>query len=406
MTTGFALPEHFMFGASTAAHQIEGDNTTSDWWTFETMPGSPLEEPSGRACDSYRRWRDDLALIVESGLNTYRFSIEWARIEPIEREFSEVAIAHYRRLVEATVAAGIRPVLTLHHFTNPAWFTARGGWKAPDATRSFLRYVRQIKCVIDAGADAVITINEPNMVAIMSRVISGEATLDNGLGGGLPIPDPVVRDRLIETHRATADLLRDQHPGLPVGWSIANQCVQSVPGGQERAEIYRELVEDVFLRAAAGDDLIGVQSYTRTVFGPEGVVPQPGPRTLTGWEVYPEALGEAVRHTRETLPTTPVLVTENGIATGDDTQRINYTRAALTGLALAMTDGIPVLGYLHWSLLDNYEWGRWTPTFGLATVDRGASFDRTAKPSLIWLGQQSRAGIFDLDLNRTESSAS
>lgn len=393
----FPIPESFLFGASTAAHQIEGNNTTSDWWTFETMAGSPLAEASGQACDSWNRWRDDLRLIVESGLNSYRFSIEWARVEPVQGEFDQAAVEHYRQLVRATVAAGIRPVLTLHHFTHPAWFAQRGGWLAPGARSAFLRYVTRIAPVIAAGAVAVVTINEPNMVAIMSRVLHGEIDFNASSDAGLPSPDERVRDQLIETHRATVDLLRAQHPGVAVGWSVANQCVQSVVGGEERAAAYREQVEDVFLRAAEGDDLIGVQSYTRTVFGPNGVVPQDGPRTLTGWEIYPEALGLSVRHTRDVLADTPILVTENGIATRDDDERIRYTRAALTGLAAAMTDGVPVLGYLHWSLLDNYEWGHWEPTFGLASVDRARSFDRTAKPSLSWLGQQCRDRAIDIN---------
>src|SRR5699024_3131316 len=200
--------------------------------------------------------------------------------------------------------------------------------------------------------------------------------------------DATVRDVLAQAHLAVREDLHARHPGVQVGWSVANQCVQAAPGGRAGAAAYREAVEAAFLRVAAGDDFIGVQAYTRTVFGPDGFIPAEGPRTLTGWEVYPEAVGEAARHTFDVTGGVPILVTENGIATSDDAQRITYLEGALEALACAMDDGVRVQGYLHWSLLDNYEWGHWEPTFGLVAVDRAAgSFERTPKPSLAWLGE-------------------
>jgi beta-glucosidase len=160
---------------------------------------------------------------------------------------------------------------------------------------------------------------------------------------------------------------------------------------REQADTWRWLREDQFLAAAAGDDFIGVQAYTRTIIGPDG--PQPAReqagRTLTGCEFYPPALEGAVRHTAAALPATPILVTENGVATSNDDERNEYTRDALAGLRSAMADGIDVRGYLHWSLLDNYEWGSYRPTFGLVAVDRD-TFTRTVKPSGRWLGQFAR----------------
>lgn len=380
------LPAGFLIGASTAAHQIEGDNTTSDWWAYEQAHPERLQ-PSGPACDSFHRWPEDMDLMAEAGLRAYRFSVEWARIEPTDGEFSAADIDHYRQMVLGARERGLEPIITLHHFTNPAWFSAGGGWLRPDASRRFLAYLDRLGPVIEAGVQRVITINEPNMVAIMHRVLTGDARLDNGLGGGLPLPHEGVRDALVAVHHAARAFLRERHPGLRVGWSVANQAVQSIPGGEERAAVYREAIEDVWLRAAVGDDHIGVQAYTRTVFGPEGKVEPEAhvARTTTGWEYYPSALEEAIRHTATVIPGVPVLVTENGISTRDDEQRIAYTRIALQGLARCLADGIDVRGYLHWSLLDNFEWGNWEPTFGLIAVDR-KTFARTAKPSLAWLG--------------------
>lgn len=387
------VADGFLWGAATSAHQTEGQNVTADWWLLEHAPGSPMQR-SGDACDSLHRWREDMDLLAAAGLNAYRFSIEWARIEPAPGEFSQAAIDHYRRMVAGARERGIEPVVTLHHFTNPAWFFQQGGWLSADATERFSAYVQQTLQILDEGADRTVTINEPNMVAVMHRIITGEAKLDSGLGGLLPAPDEGVRDALIAAHHAARGILHAHRSDLAVGWTIANQTVQWLPAGAERGAAYREAIEDVWLRASSQDDFVGVQAYTRTIFDGNGRVPIPedARRTTTGWEFYPPALGESVRHTASILPAVPILVTENGISTTDDAERIEYTSGALAGLAACIADGIDVQGYLHWSLLDNFEWGNWGPTFGLIEVDR-ETFVRTPKPSLGWLGEVAAAGM-------------
>ena len=387
------LPDGFLIGAATAAHQIEGENTASDWWMFEQSKPERLQ-PSGRACDSFHRWGQDMDLLAGAGLQAYRFSIEWARIEPVDGEFSADAVDHYRRMVAGARERGIEPIVTVHHFTNPAWFTLGGGWLRGDAVDRFTRYLERIAPILDEGVDTAITLNEPNMVAIMHRVISGEANLETGLGGAVPLPHEGVRDALIAVHHAARDQLRAQHRGLAVGWTVANQTVQAVDGGEQRAAELSEVLDDVWLRAAADDDFVGVQAYSRMLVGPEGrIEPAPeAPRTSIGWEYYPEAVGHAIRNTVAQAPGVPVYVTENGISTRDDAQRIAYTTGALRAVGSCLADGLDVRGYLHWSLLDNFEWGRWEPTFGLIAVDRDhEEFTRTPKPSLAWLGDIARS---------------
>jgi len=176
---------------------------------------------------------------------------------------------------------------------------------------------------------------------------------------------------------------------MKTGWTVANQDVQAADAGSTaRADAWRWQREDQFLVVAADDDFIGVQAYSRNIVGKNGRV-APGPeirRTLMDWEFYPDALGHAVRHTASLLPRVPILVTENGIATRDDGDRIEYTRDALIGLHEALGDSVDVRGYLHWSLLDNYEWGTYAPTFGLVAVDR-STFIRTPKTSGRWYGE-------------------
>ncbi|MFC8694890.1 glycoside hydrolase family 1 protein [Streptomyces parvus] len=401
-----ALPEGFLMGASTSAHQVEGNNVGSDWWAAENRPGSFVAERSGDAADSFHRWPEDMDLLHELGFNAYRFSIEWARIEPERGHVSRAAVAHYRAMVRGALDRGLTPVVTLHHFTSPKWFSALGGWASPEAPALFAGYAEVATEILAAGARYVATINEPNMIALMHTVIRrlGSGAEAGGAEGGEEAgavafdasgvePDAEVTRSLIRAHRAAYDVLKAADPELRVGWTVANQVYQPEPGATEAAEAHAYPREDVFLEAAREDDWIGVQAYTRHRIGPDGPLPvEPGTETtLTGWEFYPEALGLAIRHTVAVVgPHVPVLVTENGIATDDDERRIAYTTGALASLASALRDGIDVRGYLHWSALDNYEWGSYRPTFGLIAVDP-RTFARTPKPSARWLGTLARA---------------
>lgn len=378
------FPNGFLWGASTAAHQIEGGNINSDWWQREWghLPGPAIAEPSGDAADSYHRFPQDMALLARAGLAAYRFSIEWARIEPEKGWVSRAAIDHYRRMVDTARQNGLEPVITLHHFTNPVWFAREGGWLTDASVDAFRRYVEAALPVLD-GVSLVCTINEPNMVSVLADPEVRFPSI------GLPPGVPDVTDRLVAAHRAAVELVRST--GARAGWSVATQAYQPEPRSEEIAAEYGWSREDVFLEAAKGDDWVGVQAYTRTVIGPEGPreIPDAAERTLTGWEYYPPAVGDGIRNAWNRAQA-PVYVTENGIATADDQRRIDYTTGALEAVHACIADGIDVRGYLHWSALDNYEWGSYRPTFGLIAWDR-ETFERRPKPSLAWLGDVARA---------------
>jgi beta-glucosidase len=398
MTT---FPAGFLWGAATAPLQIEGNDIASDWWARESM--MPGMEPSGDAVDSYHRYREDMELLAAAGLNAYRFGIEWARIEPRPGQFSNAELAHYRRMIETCFELGITPVVTLQHFTVPAWQAAEGGWAAPNLVERFSTYVTRATEILD-GVPWVVTINEPNMMAMMfmlqeaakrgeldgwqSPTVDGEAERER-IAANLPVPTLEHSKPLIEVHHAIRQIVRER-TDAKVGWSIANGAFTAAPGGEEKLVEVRHAYEDVYLEASRGDDFVGVQSYSSQQVGPDGLIahPEHSDNTLTGAAYRPDALGMAIRHAAETTGA-PILVTENGIATADDERRIAYTGGALAGMASAMEDGVDVRGYLHWSLLDNYEWGHWHPTFGLIAVDR-ETFVRTPKPSLAWLGDVAR----------------
>jgi beta-glucosidase len=330
-------------------------------------------------------------LAAAAGFTDYRFGIEWSRVEPADGRVSHAEVAHYRRMVEGAIERGLRPLPTLHHFTHPLWFTLSGGWSRPDAVERFLRYVDALAPVLGAGVQRVETINEPNIFASLGNLWASGA---GNLAKGLPVPDAAVTHAIIAVHQATRKRLKERYPEVLVGWGVSVQDYQAEPGAGDVLARYVYPRDEIFLEAARGDDWVGVQTYTRgriaAVGGEPVAVRDPAaPLTQTGWEDYPAALGGAVRRVARVVGEVPLIVTENGIATADDARRIAFTAEALDSLEAALDDGVDVRGYLHWSLLDNYEWGSYGPTFGLVAVDRD-TFQRTPRPSLAWLGGQLR----------------
>jgi beta-glucosidase len=379
------FPDGFLWGTATAAHQVEGGNVNNDHWEMEHAEHSPFAESSGDACDSWNRWADDLDLVAGAGLNTYRFSLEWSRIEPEEGEVSRAAVDHYRRIVDGCRDRGLTPIATLVHFTMPRWLMHDGGWTG---AKTGDRIARFTELALPAVQDAayVATINEPNLMAVQP-VIGGMARRGEQING-LPVPDQGVAEALIGLHGRSMEVLRGAG-SPPAGMTLVGLEYIDEGGGQEQLQAARGAMMDQFLQAAAGDDFVGLQIYTAQRFSTDGLIAPPADRqTLAhGMERRPEALGAAVSYAASVLPDTPLLVTENGIATADDADRIEFTTDALQGLSAAIAAGADVRGYVHWSLLDNFEWMLgFAPTFGLVAVDR-ETFVRTPKPSLAWLGE-------------------
>lgn len=386
----------FLWGVATAAHQIEGGNVNSDYWVMEHVPGTYFKEPSGDACDSFNRWREDLALVRAAGLNSYRFSVEWARIEPEQGEFSEAALAHYRRICVACQEAGITPVVTLHHFTSPRWVAAMGGWEDVAVVDRFARYVERTSRALAGAADWFCTMNEPN-AQVTSKVLQRKpwaiepqlrAAAAKAVGSDrfhmYFLGDSFkVRDVCLAAHAKARDAIKTAVPSARVGLTLALQQLTPAPGGEA---MYRRVFAEArapFYDAAQKDDFIGVQTYNKFEMGPEDYLPAPADamKDMSGYPTQPGALAASVReaftHTK-----VPVFVTEHGHNSNDDAQRIQHLRDAIDGMTQQIAAGVPVLGYLHWSLLDNFEWSSgYIPRFGLVAVDR-KTFVRTPKPSL------------------------
>jgi beta-glucosidase len=390
---GREFPEGFTWGTATAAHQIEGGNTNNDWWAFEHLEGSGCAEPSGDACDSWDRWEEDADLVAALGLDNYRFSVEWSRIEPAEGEFSRAALEHYRRQCLGLAARGVNPVVTFHHFTTPRWLTELGGWETGAAVERFGRFCTVVAEVLGDVMVRACTVNEPNIVATM------------GWHAGMFPPGKrdvelsfQVGRHLADGHRVAVEAIRRAAPGVPVGLTLSMTDYQALPGGEERLENIRHHAEDVFLDATGGDDFLGVQVYTRMRIGPDGWAGyEDGVPVLDmGYEFYPASLGNCLQRAWDyTGGAFPLLVTENGIGTRDDTQRIDYVRQALASVLDEIERGVDVRGYTYWSLLDNFEWALgYRPHFGIVAVDR-ETFARTPKPSAAWLAAVASANALD-----------
>lgn len=396
--TARSFPKGFRWGTASAAHQVEGNNTLSDLWLVEQVKPTMFMEPSGDANNSFELWPRDLDLVKGLGLDTYRFSIEWARIEPRPGVFSTAMLDHYARIIDGCHARGLTPMVTFNHFTLPRWFAAQGGWTQKDAADLFARYCDRAARRLAAGMGYATTLNEPNMIHLvdkglppqmagmvkaMNQAAGAACGASNFKNGMLPEHDDIalLEENMLAAHKAGRAAIKAARGDLPVGVSLTMSDDQSVGANSQRDAIRKQFYGP-WLELAKQDDFIGVQNYARAIWNAQGQVQPPAdvPRSQMGVEIYPASLAGAVRYAHEATGR-PVMVTEHGIGIEDDAVRAKFIPEALSGLQQAIADGVPVLGYVHWTLADNFEWVfGFKHKYGLCSVDR-ATFARTPKPS-------------------------
>jgi beta-glucosidase len=402
------FPEKFLWGCATAGHQVEGNNASSDLWALEHIPGSIFKEPSGDACDQYHLYPQDISLLADLGFNAYRFSLEWARIEPEEGFFSNAELEHYRRVLATCREHNLATLLTYSHFSIPLWFARKGAWEQPGAADRFARYCEKATRHFGDLIDYASTFNEPDIPQLLNWIslpgAEGKSLtemLRDGLGNArkqLNAPEfgsffmgdgKKTRESLLAAHAKGKAAMKSVRPKMPVGFNLAMSDDQPASTdshvAEKRADVYGP-----WLEAAKSCDYLGVQTYSRAIVGKKDLPPAPGAEvTQIGWEFYPECVEGVVRYAAKETGV-PIVVTENGIATTDDTRRIEYYRRALAGLKRAIDDGVDVRGYVTWSLLDNFEWmSGFEPKFGIVAVDL-ATQRRTIKPSATYLGNIAR----------------
>jgi beta-glucosidase len=401
-----AWPKRFLWGTAGAAYQVEGGNVASDVWVLEHLKGSLFKEPSGDADDVYNRIWGDVALAATLGFNCHRLSIEWSRIEPEPGQISLAALSYYRTVLEYCRGRGLAPVVTYNHYTVPRWFAAAGGFETADGIAPFVRYCELVTRHMGDLIAVAATLNEPNVNALLHWVPTyrqfepqlprvrkaiaagaGSPKWSSPIFGDFRVQQPIM----LEAHARAFDAIKAvSGDSFPVGVTLALNDDRAA-GADSGLAAKRAQILTPWLQAPG--DMVGVQTYTYDEVGPDMDLPaKPGVELTQMYYPYaPEAL-EAVIRTVASLTKRPIYVTENGVATDDDTRRVEFIRRAVAGVGRCVADGLDVRSYIHWSLLDNWEWTNgFGPKFGLVAVDR-TTFQRKPKPSAAYFGRIARTG--------------
>lgn len=413
------MSSKFLVGAATSAHQVEGNNIHSDNWVMENLEHSTFAERSGDAVDHYNKYEDDIEMLASAGCNAYRFSIEWARIEPEEGIYDEKELSHYRNVLDCCERNHITPIVTLHHFSSPEWLIGKGGWGAPYVEDAFARYAGYVVSKIDRKLPYVCTINEANMgfqlqkviedmmksmqregnvqVGVnmdMSAVMVGLEEQANAFGCDKEHINTFLAARsqeqelfVMRAHRKAYQAIKKVSLDTKVGLTLSLFDYQSAEDGMEEAARLWQEDFGFYLPYFKEDDFLGVQNYSRKIVTSAGAAEpaQDAPLTQMGYEDYPASIGHVLRKVAKEFHG-ELMVTENGISTRDDKRRCEFIREAYAGVESCVKDGLPVIGYCYWSLLDNFKWqAGFGKTFGLIAVDRSTQ-KRTAKESLQVLG--------------------
>ena len=402
-------PDGFLWGTAISAHQSEGNNTNSDTWLLENLRPTVYRDRSGDACDSYHRYEEDVALNAALGFNCYRFGIEWARIEPSPGAFSQAELDHYLRVLEACHAHRQTPIITFSHFSVPRWFAERGGWEQPDAPDLFARYCTKTTEGLGPLMAFATTFNEANLqglLQIMGRAparleleqkmiaAARRATGSDRFSTLAYAPPEITAPILLDAHRKGYQAIKASRPAVQVGVSLTTQEIDPVGDNSIAPAMQTKLYGGWTDLAKTHADFVGVQTYTRFRFDHDKLLPPPigAEITTAGYEYYPQALAATIRWAHAAIGK-PIYVTENGVATDDDSRRIAFIEQALDGVRQCMDDGIPVHGYLYWSLLDNFEWSSgYDKHFGLVAGDL-KTFKRSPKPSARYLGQRAKLNL-------------
>ena len=400
------FPENFLWGAATSSYQVEGNNANADWWPWEKKCG---HQTSGDACRHYDLYEQDFDLIKELNHNAHRLSIEWSRVEPKEGQFEQKEIDHYVAVIKALRRRGIEPMVTLHHFTNPVWLAEKGGWENKAVVGLFARYVKVMVAALKDQVHYWNTINEPTIVISHAYLFGWWPPQKKSLWSVKK-----AQDNMVLAHVTAYRLMKELYvqDGLPEPMiSIAHHmqdfmaCRDTWLNRFAVEQRYHWLNFSFLDRIEAEDtmDFIGLNYYSRQLVDVKGLglynilgdVCKEGHHAVQknslGWDIYPQGMYDVLMRLKEY--NRPVMITENGICTEDDAQRWDFIRDHLAMIHKAIRNGVDVRGYMHWSLLDNFEWDKgFTPRFGLIAVNYNTQ-QRTVKASAKKYAQVCKFGV-------------
>lgn len=389
------FPPDFLWGTATSSHQVEGNNRNNDWWAWEQDNGRfPINQKSGLACNWWENAEADLDRAAGMGINAHRISIEWSRVEPEPSKFDQEALDRYREILQAMHERGIEPMVALHHFTNPMWLVEKGDFGSDIVVDYFQRYTAK---VVDALGDLVpkwLTFNEP-MVYFFSRYLSEDypEPEQRGMRAGFS----AVRN-MLQCHAAAYHTIKEVQPEAQVGMAKNMPVFQAAPGSSglsrwwakridwlfndswlesmETGKVKRPFGNATIPNLAGSYDFIGINYYTRfyVKFPPgKGFISRDwGDDAVVSdgnyGEVYPSGLYQMIRRVKKYNK--PIYITENGLPDQADTMRPSFLLTHLREIWRAVSFCFPVMGYYHWSLVDNFEWNEgWKQRFGLIEMN-------------------------------------
>jgi beta-glucosidase len=395
----------FLWGSATSAHQVEGDCDNNNWFRFESAvdeDGNPRiykGQKAGKACDHWNRYKEDIRLMKELSLNSYRFSVEWSKIEPKRGEFGEAALDHYEKVVDELLANGIEPMVTLHHFTDPLWFEEQGAFLKDDSPEVFTRFVEHVVRRLGKKVKLWCTINEPSAYSFTGYYVGQFPPAEKDLQKAA-----AVQKNLLRAHTAAYMRIKEIQPDAQVGlviniiiyeppnrWNLLDVIFSRLMSRNMNDSHFVYLVDGRYKYSMPGMvnisydsgirdtfDFIGLNYYMRFHFklSPFGrrkldIVQKAPLEKLTDmdWEIYPEGLYRALKLVAR-YTSKPIYITENGIADNSDTKRAEFIEDHLLAVNKALGEGVDIKGYYYWSLLDNFEWAwGFERRFGLYHVD-------------------------------------
>ena len=441
---GHLFPKDFVWGVATSSFQIEGAATAdgkgpSIWDRFCQVPGAIADASNGDvACDHYHRWREDLDLIQSLGVDAYRFSVSWPRVQPLGAgAFNAAGLDFYERLVDGLVERGIKPYLTLNHWDLPDALQAGGGWAARDTVHRFVDYAQHVAARLGDRVHAISTHNEPWVVAVLGHEHGNFAPGVKSRATAMQ-----VAHHLLLSHGLALQALRAQgcksRLGIVLNLSPIGPATSSAEDvAQARLEDGRSVrwyMDPLFKGAYPADvleylgadapdvhvgdlaairtpmDFLGVNYYTRSVVSAAGswdIKASGKVLTEMGWEVYPEGLTELLLRLHRDYRVPPLYVKENGAAFKDvlidgrvhAIARTDYIARHIAAVGDALAQGVPMAGYMVWSLMDNFEWASgYAKRFGIVHVDY-ATQQRTLKDSARWYREFLQRGQAARDVN-------
>ena len=419
----FKFPKKFLFGTAVASYQVEGGIYNNDWNIWENKSNSVCVEPCNEACKHFEMLDQDIELLKKLGIKAFRFSIEWSRVEPTEGNYDIEAINHYVEKTNKLIANNITPIITFHHFTTPEWLFKKKSWLNPDADKYFEKYVGKLMEYLPNDIEFFNTINEPGIFAFFGYFSTTK------FPPGIANETKFIRasENIMSAHRKALKTIKKYNQNAKVGMTHALQEWEDDDDNKLK-EYLKYHLEDKFLEASLDDDFIGLQTYTIVRFpknfflnifnslllnigfirkfilpriiqifaGRNGTITKETRTTKMGYEYRPDAVLYNLRRLKKIFPDKEIFITENGIATDNDDERIEFVTTVLQDVHKFEAEHNNVIGYLYWSLLDNFEWDLgYQMNFGLVEVNR-ETYERKPHKSASWFGNISSSNVLSI----------